>query len=79
MSDYIIINGELYHHGVKGQKWGVRRFQNKDGSLTPEGKFHYSTKDFLTKTNDGYVLKKGTMVQRISYDTEKKTKRLYIC
>lgn len=29
---------ELYHHGVKGQKWGVRRYQNKNGSLTPEGK-----------------------------------------
>lgn len=28
---------ELYHHGVKGQKWGVRRYQNPDGSLTPEG------------------------------------------
>ena len=26
------------HHGVKGQKWGIRRFQNKDGSLTDEGK-----------------------------------------
>lgn len=26
------------HHGIKGQKWGVRRFQNKDGSLTPAGK-----------------------------------------
>lgn len=28
----------LAHHGVKGQKWGVRRYQNEDGSLTPEGK-----------------------------------------
>lgn len=28
---------ELYHHGVKGQRWGVRRYQNKDGSLTEEG------------------------------------------
>lgn len=27
----------LAHHGVKGQKWGVRRYQNPDGSLTPEG------------------------------------------
>lgn len=33
---------ELYHHGIKGQKWGVRRFQNKDGSLTPVGKERYS-------------------------------------
>ena len=28
----------LKHHGVKGMKWGVRRYQNKDGSLTPAGK-----------------------------------------
>lgn len=28
----------LCHHGIKGQKWGVRRFQNADGTLTPEGK-----------------------------------------
>ena len=29
---------ELQHHGVKGQRWGVRRYQNKDGSLTKAGK-----------------------------------------
>ena len=29
---------ELYHHGIKGQKWGIRRYQNPDGSLTEEGK-----------------------------------------
>lgn len=31
----------IKHHGIKGQKWGVRRFQKKDGSLTPEGKKRY--------------------------------------
>lgn len=43
MTEYTIINGELYHHGVKGQKWGVRRYQNKDGSLTPEGRKRYDS------------------------------------
>ncbi len=28
----------LKHHGIKGQRWGIRRFQNEDGSLTPRGK-----------------------------------------
>ena len=40
---------ELYHHGIKGQKWGVRRFQNKDGSLTPAGEKRYDNSK--NKTN----------------------------
>lgn len=35
------MNDNLQHHGIKGQKWGVRRFQKKDGSLTPAGKDRY--------------------------------------
>lgn len=35
----------LIHHGIKGQRWGVRRYQNEDGSLTSEGKKRYSPSD----------------------------------
>lgn len=37
-------SNELYHHGIKGMKWGVRRYQNKDGSLTAKGKAMASKK-----------------------------------
>ena len=42
MANYrLYLDDELYHHGVQGQKWGTRRYQNEDGSLTEEGKIHY--------------------------------------
>lgn len=38
----------LYHHGILGQKWGVRRFQNKDGKLTSAGKKRYRKKEVIS-------------------------------
>ena len=49
--------GELYHHGIKGQKWGVRRFQNKDGSLTPAGRKRQEQK-ISDDAKEAYSLKK---------------------
>lgn len=39
----IIYSDELYHHGIKGQKWGIRRYQNEDGTLTPDGRRRYGS------------------------------------
>ena len=46
---------QLYHHGILGMKWGVRRYQNKDGSLTEAGKKRYLanlTKETLMEDTD---------------------------
>lgn len=47
---------KLYHHGILGQKWGVRRFQNEDGSLTDDGRRRYKqyAKDALEKAYEAY-------------------------
>lgn len=45
--DILAKDGELYHYGVKGMKWGVRRYQNADGSLTAAGKKRQA-RDFNT-------------------------------
>lgn len=42
---------ELYHHGIKGQRWGIRRFQNPDGTLTTAGKKRYGVAS-MTKTKN---------------------------
>lgn len=43
---------ELYHHGIKGQRWGIRRFQNKDGTLTEAGKKRKEIYDPVNQFNE---------------------------
>ena len=55
MNDYIPSTDEFYHHGILGMKWGVRRYQNKDGSLTNAGKIRYAVESDkkITTNKDG--------------------------
>jgi GNAT superfamily N-acetyltransferase len=50
----------LYHYGIKGQKWGVRRYQNPDGSLTEAGK-----KRYFDSRNVQYAFKTAEGVQNV--------------
>ena len=56
---------ELMHHGILGMKWGIRRYQNKDGSLTPEGKKRLGLDKYDREHNSDTVVKKGTKVSRV--------------
>lgn len=49
-------NNELYHYGVLGMRWGVRRYQNEDGTLTAAGKRKYLSK--MKKDQDQYFKSK---------------------
>ena len=65
---------DLRHHGIKGQKWGVRRYQNSDGSLTPIGKLRYGTsKDYQELSNQ--VNKADSLIKTAKkYQQEKEHK-----
>lgn len=49
-----IYNNDKYlaHHGILGMKWGIRRYQNKDGTLTPEGRKRYGDTDSSNESVD---------------------------
>lgn len=71
MSCIIKVGGELYHHGVKGQKWGVRRYQNKDGSYVSghEGRYYNYKKSSsgkkATSANDVIKNNSGTSLATV--------------
>lgn len=76
-TDYVITlnggfisEGELYHYGIKGQKWGVRRYQNDDGSLTPSGKKRYSDDGQINSIKRKETPKKGLIQKRKDKLTE---------
>lgn len=46
------MENEIYHHGTKGMRWGIRRYQNKDGTLTPAGRKRYNKELERLKTEE---------------------------
>lgn len=76
MDYYITSNGELFHYGVKGQKWGIRRYQNKDGSLTPAGKKR-AKQEYKADNKKAFELgKNATITGHAAARSMKKTIRL---
>ena len=79
----LVYSNELCHHGILGQKWGIRRFQNKDGSLTKAGAARYGVGthgEFLGQSRDEDIrIKAGAMAQRVSSnDKENESGRTYV-
>ena len=65
----------LAHHGVKGMKWGIRRYQNKDGSLTTKGKKKYNETETKEKLHLG--LDKHGNINLIRGKTTKEAKTAF--
>ena len=68
-------NNELYHHGILGMKWGVRRYQNEDGTLTNAGKKRYNQDNWSEDAKAASQLKKKNVNQMSNAELRKLTER----
>lgn len=67
-------NDELYHWGIKGMRWGIRRYQNKDGSLTPAGKKRLKAEsDAIKKEEEILKNRKATQAKFDRLDAKRKS------
>lgn len=62
------IDDEIKHHGIKDQKWGVRRYQNEDGSLTELGREHYG----ISKKDTKWATKNRKKITNAAYNASKR-------
>jgi hypothetical protein len=65
---------ELIHYGILGQKWGIRRYQNEDGTLTDAGKKRYASLENASEKYSGKIEKSQAKISKMT-DTDYKRRK----